>query len=257
MRQNNGVTDINEYRYRRRRAGSIRWVLILVLLLACAVAGYFFAISDFFAVRYIEIAGADQVSRERVAELSGIEMGQNIFSVDIAETAQWLSIEPRIKTAEIKRRLPATVLIEVQERRAVAMLNLGRNLVTVDSEGRVLERALVLTEQTLPLISGVETPDAGMMPGGFIDGAGMDTALEILAALPSGAEGIGEIDVGDAQDVRLYTVSGIEIRLGDSSDFAAKYLVYSNIIKDNQEKNEKPIDYIDVGISTVPAISYQ
>lgn len=257
MRHNSGVTDIAEYRRQRRRAGSIRWVLILVLLLCCAVAGYFFASSDFFALRDIKIEGDQQVAESRLIELSGLTLGQNIFAMDREETAQWLCIEPRIKSAEIKRRLPGTIEISVVERQAIAMMTMGKALVTVDGEGRVLDRYTVLTELTLPLLSGVEVPANGMMPGGFIDGAGMDIALEILASLPVSAEGLGELNVSDAQNIRLYTLSGIEVRLGDGSDFAHKYLIYSNIIKDNQAENRPPIRYIDVGIPDTPAISYQ
>jgi len=257
MHQAAGVTDINEYRLRRRRAGSIRWVMILVFLLSCSVAGYFFAVSDFFAVRHILVYGNIEVDAGRIVELSGIEPGRNIFSVDLSDTAQWLWIEPRVKSAEIRRKLPGTVQITIEERQPVAMMNVGRALVTVDGDGRVLDRYLVVTELSLPLISGVETPRDGMMPGGFIDGAGMDVALHILATLPQGAEGIGEINAANAQDIRLYTVSGIEIRLGDAVDFAKKYLVYSNIIKDNAAENGAPLRYIDVRIPDVPAVSYQ
>jgi len=257
MRQIAGVTDINEYRLRRRRAGSIRWVLILVFLLSCSVSGYFFAVSDFFSVSRVLVYGNIQVDGQRIVELSGIEQGRNIFSVDLDETAQWLCIEPRVRSAEVRRGLPGTIRITIQERQPVAMMNVGRALITVDGDGRVLDRYLVVTELSLPLISGVETPEGGMMPGGFIDGAGMDVALHILATLPEEAEGIGEINVVNAQDIRLYTVSGIEIRLGDGEDFANKYLIYSNIIKDNAAGNGAPLQYIDVRIPAVPAVSYQ
>ncbi len=257
MVQAAGVTDINEYRLRRRRAGNIRWVLVLVFLLSCSVAGYFFAVSDFFSVGKILVYGNTQVDAQRLVELSGIEQGQNIFAVDVEKTAQWLSIEPRVKSAVIKRRLPATILITVTERQPVAMLNAGRALLTVDGDGRVLDRYLVVTELSLPLVSGVETPAEGMMPGGYIDGQGMEVALEILATLPKGAEGIGEINVANSQNICLYTVNGIEIRLGDAADFPQKYLVYSNIIRDKETMGGSPLQYIDVRIPDSPAVKYR
>ena len=251
-RQN--ITDINSYRKRRRRAGSFHWLLIFVFLLGCSFAGYLFAISNFFSVAAVNIHNNSQVDDSRLIELSGIKRGDSVFAVNLKQVEQWMHIEPRIKSAVAKRGLPDEINITVEERLPVAAVHLGRSVVEIDIEGRVLTRYTVVTELNLPLLSGVEYPEGGMMPGGFLEGENLRVALQIISALPDDAQDIGEIDVQNPQNIRLYTVPGIEIRLGDSSDFPEKYVVYSNIILDNVTQGGKPIRYIDVSTSK-PAIS--
>lgn len=246
------ITDIREYRARRRRAGSTRWILLLVLLVACLFAGYFFARSDFFAVAHIEVSGNDHIASERLIELSGFQIGGSLFAVTPRYAEEWLRVEPRVKSAEVRRVWPDTVLIEVEERQPVALLNAGLVMIEIDAEGRILARYYVISEMDLPLISGVDLSETPTSAGSWIEGEGIDAALEILRSLPADAADIGEIDVANTQYIKLYTMNGTEIRLGDSTDFAAKYLAYSTILDDAQRNSDRLIHYIDVSIYTKP-----
>lgn len=250
--QRQEITDIREYRAKRRRAGSTRWVLLLVLLIACLFAGYFFARSDFFTIAEIEISGADHIDGARLVELSGFAVGNSLFSVTPRHAEEWLRVEPRVKSAVVKRRWPDTVYIEVTERQPVAMLNAGLVMIEIDVEGRILDRYRVVKDVALPLISGVDLSDTPNVAGSWVDGEDIAAALAILAALPPDAAGIGEINVANPQFIKLYTVGGTEIRLGDSADFAEKYLAYSTILEDAQRNSGKLIRYIDVSIYTKP-----
>lgn len=255
MAQHQGITDINEYRKARRRAGTWRGVMMLVLLLTCLVAGYFFAISGFFTIQHVNITGNDHVSDERIMELSGVREGINIFAVDRKDAALFLEIEPRIGSAEVQRKLPGTVNITVMEREAVAVINTGHTMIEVDRACRVLDRYKVITSGGLPLISGMDLTGLGTVPGSIIESEQLDSALNILRAIPPEAEGIGEVNVADVQNIRLYTETGVEVRLGDDSDFETKYVIYSSILSSNETENGELIEYIDVSIPSVPAVA--
>ena len=88
-------------------------------------------------------------------------------------------------------------------------------------------------------------------------GEQIDTALAILTAIPADAEDIGEINVADTQYIKIYTVAGTEVRIGDSQNFDEKYLLYSTILLENERKAEKAIKYIDVSIVSKPAFAYE
>ena len=162
-----------------------------------------------------------------------------------------------METAHITRRLPNKLVIEVTEREAVAYMLVNGKLVALDNTGRVLERYESWSALDLPIISGVDLQEYGSLPGVTIGGEGMEAALEILRSLPEDAEDIGEINVANPQFIKLYTVSGIEVRLGNSEDFQDKYLVYSSIIQDNRMEQNPPLAYIDVSIVAKPALTYQ
>ena len=256
MDKSREITDIGEYRIKRQRAGSARWILVLVFLIACMFAGYFFARSAFFTVQRIDVVGNATVPAERIRELSGFRVGENIFSVTVSDSEQWLLIEPGVLQARVQRKLPHRVVITVQERQPVAVMLVGSSLIEIDGTGRVLSRYSVVGNVSLPLVTGVDLSDQGTVPGSILDAEGVAAALEVLVSLPEDAHGIGEINVADVQSIRLYTVDGVQVRLGDSSDFQEKYLIYSNILADHQANGSRLIDYIDVSIPEDPAIKY-
>ncbi|MDO4580979.1 MAG: FtsQ-type POTRA domain-containing protein [Bacillota bacterium] len=242
------------YRSKRFAVANTRWIMIVVFFVVCVFAGYFFSLSGFFAITDIEVYGNDSVDEQRILELSGVTEGMNIFAVNDAAVAAWLSIEPRIAEAKVSRRLPSTLTITVVEREARAMLSVGAAFIEIDERGYILDRYTALSQQSVPLLSGVSDISEALIPGCVVEGEGMAEALEIIAALPEHAEDIGEINVADPQFIKLYTVTGVEIRLGDSSDFAEKYLLYSSILADIQQSGRQDLQYIDVSIIAKPVI---
>jgi len=256
------VTDINIYRNQRRRHKNVRWVLVPVFMVVCLAAGYFFAISGFFALDRILVEGNEAILSEDIISLSRLERGMNVFAADEPTIQMLLSIEPRLKSVEMVRRIPNTIKLIVTERQPVALLHSGKIFLELDATGRILDRYGKLATQSeqgsrsLPLISGIDTTGWGLMPGCFLKGEQIETGLDVLSQLPESAGDIGEINVTDLQFIKLYTDSGLEIRLGDSVDLEEKYLLYSTIIAENSEKSGPAIKYIDVSIKNKPAFAY-
>ncbi|MEG1997268.1 MAG: FtsQ-type POTRA domain-containing protein, partial [Clostridiales bacterium] len=226
----------------------LRWALAVVFAVSCMFAGYFFALSPFFAVREIAIIGNKQVSSQKIIQLSGIESGDNIFAVNSAVVEQWLQIEPKIQSAEISRSLSGKLTITVAERKAVAFIAIDKAFVEIDAEGRILSRYATLTDYALPLITGLPPEiNKQAMVGSFLQAQGLKEALSIVRALPDSAADIGEIDVIDTQQIRLYTLNGVEVRIGDCANIADKYLVASGVINNHsQSGNLGKLKYIDV-----------
>jgi cell division protein FtsQ len=251
--------SIEQYRKRKRRAGSIRWVLIALLLLACSACGYFFSLSPFFGVEQIEVKGNELIGTERVIALSGIKARQNIFTVDTALVERWLLIDPQVKSSQVRCRLPRTVSISVTERRPVAVLATGLAFIEIDESGLVLRRLRELDELSLPILSGISGFLPGVIAGSQIEGAEIKAALTVLNSLPQEAFfTVKEIDVADTQKIRLYFEGGIEVRVGDMGDMAVKYSKAKTIIYDAQlNGNLSKIDYIDTSYTEKPVIYYK
>ena len=258
MNDRRTTANIEQYRRRKRRAGNFRWVLVALLFLACAACGYIFSLSPFFAVEQVIIGGNQQISAERLRALSGIEMGQNIFTVNEALTERWLFMEPLVATAQVERLLPRTVKIQVTERQTAAVLATGQAFVQVDNSGLVLRRMRELDNLSLPILSGITGFPTGIIPGSRIEGRDMEVALAVLNTLPEQAfPAVKEIDVTDNQKIRLYTTGGIEVRIGGSGNIAEKYLLADSIIY-NAQLNDmaSQIGYIDISSTEKPVIFY-
>jgi len=254
------ITNISQYRRSRRRVNSFRSALIVVFLVACIFAGYFFAISPFFNVREITIMGNSEVSSQRVIHLSGIVNGTNIFAVNKDRVTQWLTIEPMVLDATIKRKLPDKIIITITEREAVAILPAGSHFIEIDSMGKILARYEGLSQFRLPIITGVNGFQSAAYPGVTIHLPALNIALQIIKDLQQDGiepKNIGEIDLSNLQQISLYTVGGTEIHIGNGDRIKEKYIIANGIISNHTTSGTlSTIRYIDVS-SNIPAILYK
>jgi len=252
------IADFYDYRKRRRRIGNIRWVMVLLFALICLMAGYFFAQSAFFGLRKITVSGVSQLSEQQIRDYSGISLGSNIFSVNEQLAGQWLATVPLIKSAKISKSYPATLKIEIVERQIVAIIPLAAGFVFIDNEGVVLKRELIVDELPFPLLTGADNLPSGIAPGTKLGGEKLEALLRVVRQIPEGQEKeIGEIEIITPQQIKLYTGEGIEVILGDGSNFPNKYQAFLQIINDPVVQAKKnTINYVDVSYLEKPVIFY-
>jgi len=107
----------------------------LVVLGVIAVLGFFayqavhrhFNDNEEFAIQYIPVTGFDGkdtvvLSKEKVWELSEIDLKGTIFEVDLKAVERRLSERPEVIRVAVKRRLPDSIEIKLEERVPVAWL---------------------------------------------------------------------------------------------------------------------------------------
>ncbi len=105
---------------------------------------------EFFRVQDIRIQGERFLTREQVEELMALEPDASIWD-DPGPVAQRVRRHALVQDVEIRRRPPATLLVQVTERSPVALLPTPA-LVPVDREGRQLPVDLTRHRLDLPLL---------------------------------------------------------------------------------------------------------
>ena len=203
----------------RRRAWLARAAVAAAVVAGVAGAGaagwHWLTTSPRFAVSTVQVRGASRVEVGRLVEAAGILRGTSLFAVDPREVRARLEELPEIRRAEVIRELPNRLEIVVEERRPFTLVHAGR-LHWVDEEGLLLgeERRAVAPE--VPMISGLSDEELASMRTAPGPKARAAIAL-IRALLRSGsalASEISEIDMSRADGPVLYTVDGVEVRLG-------------------------------------------
>lgn len=244
--------------YKRRHVNYHKFVLLVVFFVACLLAGYFFSLSSFFAIDTIKVEGNQLVSDDRVIALSGIEKGRNIFKINQQELSRWLQIDPLIGGVTVSRKLPGTLVINVEERKSVAIIATGQAFVWLDQQGNVISRMVKMGDFDAPLLTGLSDFDYSVMPGTVIKNDSVDQALDLLRQMTDEMRmQISEINVADPQKIVVYTKDGIEVRVGDGKGFEDKYILYTAIIDDRTTNGDiKQIKYIDVAVVDKPVITY-
>ena len=209
-------------RVRRRPRRPIRWLRVtggLALTAATAgavvMAGHWALTTPRFAVMAVEVRGASRVPPQRILETSGIVRGTNLWRIDPDRVRARLESLPEIRRADVVRELPNRVSILVEERRPFTLVHAAR-LHWVDEDGRLLgeERHAVATE--VPVIRGLSEDELVTMRTSPGPRARAAIAL-IRALLRTGsalAAEISEIDMSRPEGPVLYTIDGVEVRLG-------------------------------------------
>jgi len=218
------VADQRVGRARRRRRpfpiGRFARRAVIVLLLAVIPAagglgGWWFLTSPRFAVKGVDVRGAHLVSTERILEAAQIPRGRSVFLLDPHRIARQVEALPEVQRAEVVRELPNRVTVVVEERKPFTLVHAGR-LHWIDESGHVLGREAQAVTPPTPLISGLSEAEL-LSVGAAPNGKARDALRLIRALLRSGsalAIEISEIDMGYGDGPVLYTVNGVEVRLG-------------------------------------------
>lgn len=206
---------------RRRIGGTLALLVGIPALLAGLIWGgnvawlTMFAENEFFQIRQIEVTTDGDLRVENILEYARVQKGLNLFAVKPEDVRDSLLSVPVIANAQVGRRLPDTLVIEVAERVAVARL--GRpgagSPLAVDVSGHVLGPSSV--RACLPVILGVR--DKGLRPGDVVQDPMLKDALRVLEISNQAAMRqelmVATIDLGDEEQIAVGLMSGEEVLL--------------------------------------------
>ncbi len=107
-----------------------------------------------FSVNEIDVTGAHHRTNDDVIRQAGLERGKNVFLLDLDAARQKILTDPWISDATIARRLPGTILVQVTEREAGALVALGETYLATPS-GHVFKKVELGDPMDLPVVTGM------------------------------------------------------------------------------------------------------
>ena len=171
-------------------------------------AGYrFLTTNERFAITEVEIRGEHHLSEEQIRAHLPVHLGDNVFQTNLTSVADAARTLPWIKSADARRVLPHTIVVELHEHEAVAVVELGE-LYLVDAQGQPFKRAQLEAGEGkgLPVITGLPRETYEAAPD-----EAAKTVVSALAALATwrsdpARPAIGEIhlDAHHALTLRTY-----------------------------------------------------
>ena len=172
--------------------------------------------SPYLAIKEIKIAGNRKVSMAEVLELAGVNVGDNLLKVDVAEIKKSVKLNPWISEVSVARNFPDRINIEIKERKPIAFINLD-GLYFVDETGIIFKKISLEDELDLPVITGLKRED--IEEGAKTSELAIQAVnlLHILAKKGIFAnEELSEINVDKTYGLTLYTMQqGTRIELGE------------------------------------------
>jgi cell division protein FtsQ len=196
---------------------------IAVLGVASFAAWRFLTHGEALRIRELRFTGPSRSTADELAALSPVKPGDNLLTADLDGLEKALLKHPWVRRVEVRRALPPAIDVQVEERSAAALVELG-GLYLVDRDAHVFKRAALGDGLDLPLVTGLARDAYVQRQGDF------EPLLAGALALVEGyaeaglaeAQPIGEVHVDLEQGITLYVgEGGTQVRLG-SGDLPQK-----------------------------------
>jgi len=164
------VTTRSRSARRRRRRNLSFWTLRLVFLAALGVGSFyafealldrFFFSNPTYQIRSIKTELDQVLTRNDLKRITGLEVGRNIFTVDLAEIDQRLREIDMVQEVYVSRQLPDTITLRLESRRPVAWIAESVQPVPpslmIDATGTIMRpKKIRKAYYQLPMIYGVD-----------------------------------------------------------------------------------------------------
>lgn len=106
------------------------------------------------------MAGTEAVDAEEIRVLADIPVGTNIWDIDLDAVRARINRHAWIADADVRRWLPNSLVVAVEEHRPIAALRVGDTPWAVDEHGRLFAPLPADVAHELTQISGVELLEA-------------------------------------------------------------------------------------------------
>lgn len=208
------VRSINKKKMSRRRKLKKNMLSILLAVVVMCV-GLVLVFSLFFKINTITITGEKVYSDKMVAEKSGVKIGENLFKVNEEKLTEKLSKDlPYIKNVTIERKLPDTMVINIEAAKEVAAITTKKGFVLLDETGKVLDKNASILKENVAVINNVKLKE-------YIEGEKVvltdEKKTETLIKL---FEAIKKADMQLLTEIDLKNINDIKIKYDDRITFA-------------------------------------
>lgn len=226
-------------RRRRRRALLLFYFFTFITVIAAAVA---LSLTVLFKIDTIQVTGTSRYSAEQIIGACGIEKGENLFLAKTREAGAAIQQKlPYISSAKVSRRLPAKIVISVNEEPVSGALEYNKKYAVIGTSGKVLELAAKMPENC-PTIKGLKLSKAEVGKAIVYSDATQQTTFRDLTAAIADTklEKVTEIDLSAPYKLQLVYDKRITMDLGLASDLNyklrfAKSILDAGKIKENEK----------------------
>jgi cell division septal protein FtsQ len=198
-------------------------------------------------VERIVVRGNERLpTREVLGLLRGLR-GQHVLSVDLERWRGRVMDSPWVEHAALRRVLPSTIEIWVDEREPMAIGRIGADLYLIDPLGRIIdEYGPDYVQFDLPIVDGLTSKPATGAP--LVDEARAALAYRAIEGLRRQQplfRRVSQIDVANERDaVVMLQGDTAAVHLGDDQ-FAERLQTYVDMLSALREQ-VPDIEYVDV-----------
>lgn len=220
-------TTIRSRRRFARRQWARRWlawrrVLAVLLAIGLVVAGVWLVyFSTVLAVAGVEVTGARTLGADRVRVAAAVPVGEPLARVDLTAVRARVEAIAAVRSAEVTREWPDGVLVAVEERVPVAVVDIGGRVRGMDAEG-VVFRDYERPPPGLPQVrTSTETRSDALEEG-----------AHVIEALPAGiTRRVDYVEVATIDQISLVLRDGRTVLWGSADESTDKATVLVRLLR--------------------------
>jgi len=268
------IVAVPDQRYWRARANRrvrkarltrslLRWSLIVLINLAFFGAVGFIGLraarglarSGEFALERVEWEGLERASLDVARAGLRSWMGSNLLELDLARVEAIVRQDPWVRSAAVRRVLPRTLRITVEERTPAALALIHGRAHVIDADGHVIGPAGADLSENLPVLTGLD----GLEREELIERlrSGVRQLQRLNGSAGPFVAAISEMDLSAPDRVVVRTVEHGPLLLLDPLRVErnlTRYLALRELI----ERRVGPVEYVDLrwrdSIAVMPAM---
>lgn len=266
----NNVKAENAIIYTQPKRFDRRGFLLRLATVVAVVLALVLGMSIFFKVANVTVAGTEKYSAWDIREASGIRDGENLLTLNKAKIGGKITTKlPYVKKARIIRKLPDTVMIEIQEIDVVyAIADSTDSWWLMDASGKIADSVSSSEAKSYTQLLGVrlQSPVAGAqavameaipttdeagetIPVTVLESDRLRTVIEILQCLEENGV-IGQaasVNVSDMTMLELWYEDHYQVLLGDSKNLSYKI---QSMVKAIDQQKDYQRGILDVSFTT-------
>lgn len=229
------ISDEQQQKRNKKRKKIFRSLKIgttIVLFITIALCTIY---SPLFNIKSIQIEGNNKISENEIISLSQIQMEENIFSIKEENIRKKIKENAYIDKVKMVRKLPSTIILKIEERIPMYLLEYAGSYIYLDKQGYFLEISTQKLE--LPILQGAITATSTFEVGNRLcieDLEKLSTVLRImeLAEANEIKQLITRIDI-ENKDNFIITIETKQkiVYLGDSTNLNTKILSMKAILE--------------------------
>lgn len=228
-------------RKRKKRNRRIKFFLKLILFIGLISGAIIFALtSPIFNIKNINVINNSEVASDTVISLSELKQEENIFRFYKGSVVDKIKENSYIENVKIRRKLPNTIEIEVEERVTKYSIDYMGKYAYINTQGYILE--ISEDSRGLPIIQGITTKEEEVVPGNRLNNEDLSRLEDVIKIMHSASENgldgkVTSIDISNKDEYSIYLEGEKKkVHLGDVTNLSNKMLYVVAIMEQESGK---------------------
>ncbi|MGV8905350.1 MAG: cell division protein FtsQ/DivIB [Acetobacterium sp.] len=190
-----------------------------------------------FNVAQIEVVGNEIIDAQAVIDASGIQIGENIFLVDMNKANYQIHALLSLDKLEITKIMPNKILVRMEESKPICAINFEDKVTYITRDAKLIENGEYLRKTDIPIIFGCDSltisdigKEVAVEPYWRFD-----TVMNVLKNLEKrgNLNKISEIRMTDYNTYEIVTKNGTILIVWDYDNFVENENYIQNTLDQN------------------------